>query len=99
MHIYEVLRRPIVTEKTMVTVDTANQYAFEVDTRANKFQVKDAVETAFDVTVERVNIMVMPAKTTRRQSHPNSQAQVEEGGCHDWRRATASSFLKASRRS
>ena len=68
MHIYEVLRRPIVTEKTMVTVDTANQYAFEVDTRANKFQVKDAVETAFDVTVERVNIMVMPAKTTRRGS-------------------------------
>ncbi len=65
MHIYEVLRRPIVTEKTMVTVDTANQYAFEVDTRANKFRVKDAVETAFDVTVERVNIMVMPAKTTR----------------------------------
>jgi len=69
MHIYEVLRRPIVTEKTMVTVDTANQYAFEVDTRANKFQVKDAVETAFDVTVERVNIMVMPAKTTRRGNH------------------------------
>jgi len=66
MHIYEVLRRPVVTEKTMITVDTANQYAFEVDERANKMQVKDAVETAFDVTVLRVNIMMMPAKTTRR---------------------------------
>ncbi len=68
MHIYEVLRRPVVTEKTIIGVDTNNQYAFEVDGRANKFEVKDAVETAFDVTVVRVNMMVMPAKTTKRGS-------------------------------
>jgi len=69
MHIYEVLRRPVVTEKSVIAVDESNQYAFEVDSRANKFQVKDAVEKAFDVDVERVNIMVMPAKTTRRGSN------------------------------
>ena len=68
MHIYEVLRRPVVTEKSVIATDENNQFAFEVDSRANKFQVKDAVETAFDVEVERVNIMVMPAKTTRRGS-------------------------------
>ncbi len=66
MHIYEVLRRPVVTEKSVIASDENNQYAFEVDSRANKFQVKDAVETAFDVEVVRVNIMVMPAKTTKR---------------------------------
>jgi large subunit ribosomal protein L23 len=66
MHIYEVLRRPVVTEKSVIAVDDTNQYAFEVDFRANKFQVKEAVETAFDVDVARVNIMVMPAKTTKR---------------------------------
>jgi large subunit ribosomal protein L23 len=66
MHVYAVLRRPIVTEKTIDAVDTRNRYAFEVDMRANKLVVKDAVETAFDVTVTDVNIMVMPAKTTRR---------------------------------
>jgi large subunit ribosomal protein L23 len=66
MHIYEVLRRPVVTEKSVIAADDENQYAFEVDTRANKFEVKEAVEAAFDVDVERVNIMVMPAKTTRR---------------------------------
>lgn len=66
MHVYEVIRRPVVTEKSVVAADDENQFAFEVDMRANKFQVKEAVETAFDVEVTRVNIMVMPAKTTRR---------------------------------
>ncbi len=57
--------------------------AFEVDSRANKFQVKEAVETAFDVEVVRVNIMVMPAKTTRRgNTVQDSQAEVEEGSRH-----------------
>ena len=65
MHIYEVLKRPIVTEKTVLASDIG-KYAFEVDMRANKMLVKDAVQTAFDVTVENVNMMVMPAKTARR---------------------------------
>ncbi len=66
MHIYEVLKRPVVTEKTVDARDLANHYTFEVDMRANKFLVKDAVETAFKVTVESVRIMVMPAKTVKR---------------------------------
>lgn len=66
MHIYEVLKRPIVTEKTVKSATDNNQYAFEVDMRANKFLVKDAIETAFNVTVEEVNITVMPSKTARR---------------------------------
>jgi len=66
MHIYEVLKRPVVTEKTVIASDTANHYTFEVDMRANKFLVKDAVELAFKVTVEDVRMMVMPAKTVRR---------------------------------
>jgi large subunit ribosomal protein L23 len=65
MHIYEVLKRPIITEKTVSGADYG-QYAFEVDLRANKMLVKDAVETAFDVTVQDVNVMVMPVKTARR---------------------------------
>ena len=68
MNIYEVLVRPVVTEKSVIAVDEVNQYAFEVNSRANKFQVKEAIETAFDVEVERVNVMIMPAKTTRRGS-------------------------------
>jgi large subunit ribosomal protein L23 len=66
MHIYEVLRRPVVTEKSIDAVDTTNRYTFEVDLRANKLQVKEAVELAFDVTVIDVNMVLMPAKTSRR---------------------------------
>ena len=66
MHMYEVLLRPVITEKTMIATDVENQYVFEVDMRANKLLVKDAVTAAFDVTVDRVNVMVMPAKTSRR---------------------------------
>ena len=71
MHVYEVLLRPIVTEKSLVGADLDNQYTFEVDMRANKLQVKEAVETAFDVTVTDVNTVVMPVKTTRRGKRVN----------------------------
>jgi large subunit ribosomal protein L23 len=71
MHPYEVLKRPLITEKTQWQVGyEAPQYAFEVDRRANKSQIKEAVEIAFDVTVTRVNIMNMPAK---RRRNPRSR--------------------------
>jgi len=66
MHVYEVLKRPVVTEKTMYELHGQRKYVFEVDMRANKLQIKDAVETAFDVTVDKVHVMVMPAKTLTR---------------------------------
>ncbi|NOZ28033.1 MAG: 50S ribosomal protein L23 [Chloroflexi bacterium] len=65
MHVYQVLKRPIVTEKSTDLLEPVNQYAFEVDIRANKHQVKEAVETAFGVRVEKVRIMRMPAKMRR----------------------------------
>jgi large subunit ribosomal protein L23 len=64
--VYDILRRPVITEKTSFQSGMLNQYVFEVDRRANKAQVKEAVETLFDVTVVRVNIMNVPAKRSRR---------------------------------
>jgi large subunit ribosomal protein L23 len=66
MHPYEILRRPVITEKSTFQSDILGQYTFEVDRRANKKQVKEAVETVFDVEVERVRIINMPAKRVRR---------------------------------
>lgn len=68
MHLYEVLKRPVVTEKTMIATDELNKVSFEVDMRANKVMVRQAVEKAFDVSVIDVHVMVMPAKTARRGS-------------------------------
>lgn len=66
MHPYDILKRPIVTEKSNFQSDVLGQYSFEVDRRANKHQVKQAVETVFNVTVERVRIINVPAKRARR---------------------------------
>jgi large subunit ribosomal protein L23 len=64
--VYDILRRPIITEKSNYQAGTLNQVVFEVDRKATKAMVKMAVETLYDVTVERVNIMVVPAKRSRR---------------------------------
>ena len=64
--IYDVLVRPLVTEKSSYQSGSLNQYAFVVANKATKTMVKDAVETLFDVDVVRVNIMNAPAKRGRR---------------------------------
>jgi large subunit ribosomal protein L23 len=66
MHVYEVLKRPVITEKTTDMQDAANQFVFEVDRRANKMMVKHAVEERFEVEVVKVNIVNMKAKTRSR---------------------------------
>lgn len=65
MHVYDVIRRPIVTEKSNALADADLQYTFEVDRRANKMQVRDAIETAFSVKVLEVNIINIPPKRGR----------------------------------
>jgi large subunit ribosomal protein L23 len=64
--IYDVLRRPLVTEKSNYQNSDLHQYVFEVAMDATKSLVKDAVETLFDVDVLRVNIVNIPAKRSRR---------------------------------
>ena len=63
--IYDVLRRPLVTEKTNQQVYGLNQYSFEVSKDANRSLVRDAVSKLFNVEVVRVNIIVTPGKTKR----------------------------------
>jgi large subunit ribosomal protein L23 len=64
--IYDVLHRPIVTEKSNYQVNRLHQYVFEVNKDANRTMVKDAVETIFKVKVVRVNIINAPAKRSRK---------------------------------
>jgi large subunit ribosomal protein L23 len=66
LHLYDIIRRPIITEKGNKAAEFLNQYTFEVDVRANKIQIKDAIELIFDVDVLRVNTVVMPPKRGRR---------------------------------
>jgi large subunit ribosomal protein L23 len=64
MHLYEVLRRPLITEKATL-LQEGDKYAFEVAREATKPQIKEAVERAFKVKVAKVNVMTVPGKTKR----------------------------------
>ncbi len=64
--IFEILRRPLVTEKTNYQVNDLHQYVFEVAGFATRSMVRDAVQTLYDVKVVRVNMINTPAKRSRR---------------------------------
>lgn len=66
MEARDILVRPIVTEKSTDLISAQNKYTFLVDLRANKTQIKQAVEEIFDVNVIGVNTMRMRGKMRRQ---------------------------------
>lgn len=63
---YNILKRPIITEKTSVANDELGQVAFEVRRDANKVEIKNAVQGLFNVNVLRVNTSIVHGKVKRR---------------------------------
>lgn len=67
MHWREIIRRPVITEKSNFMASEMDQYTFVVDSRANKLQIKEAIELAWpNVIVDKVRVANMPAKRARR---------------------------------
>jgi large subunit ribosomal protein L23 len=66
MNLYEVIRRPLVTEKGVLKKDTERTLCFEVNAEANKTQVKSAVEKLFKVKVDEVRTATFEGKMRRR---------------------------------
>ncbi len=64
MHSFEILRRPIITEKSTLMQDDG-RYVFEVANGATKHQIRTAVQDAFGVTVTKVNTMNMRGKSKK----------------------------------
>ena len=62
----DILIRPIITEKATAASEDSNCYAFEVDKRANKVQIKKAIESFYGINVEKVRTMIVPAKRSVR---------------------------------
>ncbi len=88
MNDYTIIKRPLVTEKLTRQKEAHNAYAFEVDRRANKIQIKQAIEMIFKVKVMRVNTIKMPGKS--RRFGPNVSSK------RPWKKAIA--VLKAGDR-
>lgn len=64
-HMTDVLKKPVLTEKSLALQTEENKYTFDVDLDANKTEVKIAVEKLFNVKVEKVNIMNVKPKAKR----------------------------------
>lgn len=65
MNLHEVVRKPLITEKSNIGREETNIVTFAVDPRANKHEIKRAIEKLFDVNVLAVRTMRMPRKTRR----------------------------------
>lgn len=76
---HQIIRRPIVTEKSTNLRESGNVIAFEVDVNANKIEVKKAVEDLFKVKVQEVRIANVRGKMKRMGRY--------EGKRRDWRKA------------
>ena len=66
MNLTEVLIKPIITEKANTQVEKLRRYAFKVNRKANKLEIKKAVENFYGVAVVDVNTVVSPGKNKTR---------------------------------
>lgn len=79
MKVLDVLQRPLITEKAARCQQTANEYCFQVNPKANKFQIRRAVELLFQVKVTGVRTLTVPGKR-RRAGRYTAQSS-------DWKKA------------
>ena len=63
---YDIIRRPVITEKTSIQKEDANQITFEVDRRANRIEIRRAIEKIFKVRVAEVRTMQVKGKVKQR---------------------------------
>lgn len=75
IHIYDIIREPIITEKVARESEKLGKYAFKVHPKANKKQIKSAVEKVFNVTVEKVNTLNQVGKWRRVRFEPGKTAE------------------------
>ena len=66
MNAYDIIKRPLVTEKSNIQKETANQLTFEVDRGANRIEIRRAIEQIFNVKVASVQTMQVTGKVKRR---------------------------------
>ena len=78
-NLYEVIRRPLITEKTTALKETTRTVCFEVHRDATKPEIKKAVEKLFSVKVEQVRVANMPGKLRRQGRY--------QGHRPDWKKA------------
>lgn len=75
---YDIIKGPIITEKSSEVAQNNNQITLSVDTKANKIEIKDAVEKLFNVKVENVNTINVRPKKKRVGRYPGKTNKVKK---------------------
>ena len=75
---YDIIKGPIITEKSSEIAQNNNQITLSVDTKANKIKIKDAVEKLFNVKVESVNTINVRPKKKRVGRYPGKTNKVKK---------------------
>jgi large subunit ribosomal protein L23 len=79
----EILKRPILTEKASLLTEKLNRFTFKVDHRANKLEIKNAIEKMYGVNIQAINTSVVFGKTKSR----NTKAGVVTGNTPKYKKA------------
>jgi len=79
MKLTEILIKPILTEKANAQQETLRKYAFKVNRRANKLEIKSAIEQFYGVNVLEVNTLVVPGKNKTRSTKSGIITGVKAG--------------------
>lgn len=77
-HIEQILIKPLLTEKTSEATELTNRYSFIVRRDANKNQIKQAVESLFDVKVMSVNTAILPGSLKKFGRHTNKTSKYKK---------------------
>ena len=79
----EILKKPILTEKASLLTEKLNRFTFKADHRANKLEIKQAIEKMYGVTIEAINTMVVVGKVKSR----NPKAGITSGRAAKYKKA------------
>ncbi|HUH32891.1 MAG TPA: 50S ribosomal protein L23 [Daejeonella sp.] len=79
----EILKKPILTEKASLLTEKLNRFTFKADHRANKLEIKQAIEKMYGVTIEAINTMVVVGKIKSR----NTKAGITSGRAAKYKKA------------
>lgn len=89
--LHQIIRKPLITEKSSLQKEAGQVVVFEVTRDANKIEIKQAVEKAFDVKVKNVNTVLVAGKTKRRglvvgkrSNRKKAYVTLEEGSSIDF---------------
>ncbi len=77
-NLYTLIHAPVLSEKTMRIAEKSNQYAFKVDKRSTKIEIKQAIEKAFDVKVDAVRTVNIQGKVKRTKNQLGKRSDFKK---------------------